>query len=316
MKHMKKLFFLCFPCLVILLTSCARQEHRLFSYFTGNGEDGLHLAGSENGYHWTVINDGDPLLASEVGSAKLMRDPDITEGPEGLFHMVWTCGWNEKGIGYASSGDLVNWSEQQYLPVMEHEPDARNCWAPEITYDPEYEQFLICWSTTIPGRFPMTDSSSEDGYNHRIYYVTTNDFQDFSETRLLYDKSFNVIDASIYPWEEGWFMLLKDETLFPPEKNIRIAFADRATGPYSGPSNPITGDYWAEGPTAIHLHGQWIVYFDKYREGAFGAVQSADLHQWQDISDQILFPEGVRHGTAFSVDKNVFRRLQALTNKE
>ena len=214
MKHMKKLFFLCFPCLVILLTSCARQEHLLFSYFTGNGEDGLHLAGSENGYHWTVINDGDPLLAPEVGSAKLMRDPDITEGPEGLFHMVWTCGWNEKGIGYASSGDLVNWSEQQYLPVMEHEPDARNCWAPEITYDPEYEQFLIYWATTIPGRFPMTDSSSEDGYNHRIYYVTTNDFQDFSETRLLYDKGFNVIDASIYQKYQDRIRRPCDRSLF------------------------------------------------------------------------------------------------------
>jgi hypothetical protein len=25
--------------------------------------------------------------------------------------MVWTSGWNEKGIGYASSKDLENWTD-------------------------------------------------------------------------------------------------------------------------------------------------------------------------------------------------------------
>ena len=40
--------------------------------------------------------------------------------------MVWTAGWYEKGIGIAHSEDLIHWSEQKYIPVMAHEPTARN----------------------------------------------------------------------------------------------------------------------------------------------------------------------------------------------
>ena len=34
----------------------------LFSYFIGNGEDGLHLAASEDGLVWNDINGGNSVL--------------------------------------------------------------------------------------------------------------------------------------------------------------------------------------------------------------------------------------------------------------
>jgi beta-xylosidase len=148
----------------------------LFSYFKGNGEDGLHLAYSEDGLRWQALHHDSSFLTPTVGKDKLMRDPCIVQSPDGTFHMVWTVSWNEKGLGYAHSKDLVHWSEQQYIPVMEHEKDARNCWAPEIFYDEAGKQFMIYWATTISGRFPETQSSKENSYNHRMYYVTTNEF--------------------------------------------------------------------------------------------------------------------------------------------
>ena len=107
----------------------------LFSYFTDNGQDGLHLAYSLDGLEWKALGDGKSYLAPTIGG-KLMRDPCVLRGADGLFHMVWTTGWWDKGIGYASSKDLVTWSEQKFIPVMEHEPTAKNCWAPEVVYDP------------------------------------------------------------------------------------------------------------------------------------------------------------------------------------
>ena len=80
---------------------------------------------------------------------------------------------------------------------MADEPAAMNCWAPEIFYDDQKKQYLIFWATTIPGRFPATETSGDNGLNHRIYYVTTNDFTSYSKTALLYDGGFNVIDATI-----------------------------------------------------------------------------------------------------------------------
>lgn len=280
----------------------------LFSYFKNNGKDGLHLAWSADGLKWTALNKDQSLLQPVLSRDSLMRDPCIIRGEDGIFHMVWTVSWNQRGIGYAQSKDLINWSEQQYIPVMHHEDSARNCWAPEITYDPRKKQYMIYWATTIAGKYPA-DPKVENGYNHRMYYVMTKDFKSFSRTKLLYDKGFNVIDASIVNDGKRYIMFLKDETRNPPQKNIRIATSKKLNRGYSAPSSPITGNYWAEGPTAFRLGNKWMVYFDKYRDHRYGAIESADLVNWTEISEKISLPPGIRHGTIFKITKS---ELQAL----
>lgn len=285
------------------------NEVYLFSYFKDNGQDGLHLAYSLDGYTWKSLKRDSSFLVPIAGKDKLMRDPCIIRGGDNKFHMVWTVSWNEKGIGYASSDDLVNWSEQQYIPVMEHEDSARNCWAPEIFYEDETKEYMIYWATTIPGRFPVSEKSGDDKYNHRIYYTTTKDFKTFSKTQLLYDQGFNVIDATIIKTKKQYVMILKDETRNPPQKNLRVVTSRNLTHGYGKPSPPITGNYWAEGPTVLKVRGQWIVYFDKYTQHLYGAVISKDLGDWIDISGKISFPKGARHGTAFIVSRKEFERL-------
>jgi hypothetical protein len=309
-----KQFVLILVCITALtgfefLSNTSQDEVYLFSYFKGNGEDGLHLAYSEDGLHWKALHDDQSFLTPEVGHDKLMRDPCIISGPDGIFHMVWTVSWGEKGIGYARSKDLIHWSEQQFIPVMAHEPDALNCWAPEIYYDDIQDRYMIYWSTTIPGRFPETEGKGDEKYNHRMYYTTTQDFNTFTPTSLLYNQGFNVIDGTIIRQGKQYYMFLKDETRYPPEKNIRIATSEKLTGPYSKPSPPITGDYWAEGPTTVRAGNRWIVYFDKYTNHQMGAVASDDLKNWQDISHQIQFPKGTRHGSVFKVPRRVLDKL-------
>ena len=91
-----------------------------------NGEDGLHLAYSMDGLKWKVLNNDQSFLEPELSKDKLMRDPCIILGPDGKYHMVWTVSWNEKGIGYANSEDLITWSQQKFIPVMQHEKETRN----------------------------------------------------------------------------------------------------------------------------------------------------------------------------------------------
>jgi predicted GH43/DUF377 family glycosyl hydrolase len=306
--------------IVFLASSFARaaeDDQLLFASFKNNGEDGLHLATSDDGYKWTALKGDKSFLKPTAGKDKLMRDPSVLFGPDGKFHMVWTVSWHERGIGYASSDDLIHWSEQQTVPVMEHEPGAVNCWAPELFYDDATQQYFIFWATTIPGRFPATDGGSDksDGValNHRIYYVTTKDFKTFSKAAILYDQDFNVIDAAIVKAGEKYVMLLKDETNKPltPQKNIRLAFADHAEGPWSKASPPITGSYWAEGPTGIKIGKQWFVYFDKYRDRKYGLLVSEDLRNWTDKSDELVVPRGMKHGTVFRAPKKVVDALKA-----
>ncbi|MDO7849958.1 glycoside hydrolase family 43 protein [Hymenobacter sp. CA1UV-4] len=286
-----------------------KNEVLLFASFRGNGEDGLHLASSPDGYKWTVLRNDQSFLKPTVSKDKLMRDPCIIRGHDGRFHMVWTTSWHERGIGYASSPDLIHWTEQQNIPVMATEPTAKNCWAPEITYDAKNHQYMIFWATTIPGRFPQGETALEGGNNHRIYYVTTKDFKTYSPAQVLYDQGFNVIDATIQPAGRRFAMFLKDETREPVQKNLRVAFADQLTGPYGPPSAPITGKYWAEGPTAIQLGNEWLVYFDKYTEHKYGAVSSTDLEHWTDVSDRLDFPKGTRHGTVLRITQKELAQL-------
>ncbi len=292
----------------------SNNEIYLFSYFVDNGEDGLHLAYSTDGYKWEALNGNKSVLTPAVGVDKLMRDPCVISGPDGKFHMVWTVSWGEKGIGYASSEDLIHWSEQKYLPVMEHEKDALNCWAPEVFYDEASEQFVIFWSTTIPGRFPETEKTGDSDYNHRMYYVTTSDFETFSETKLFYNQGFNVIDGTLTKNGDEYVLFLKNETRYPPEKNIRMATSKTFSDNFCPASNPITGDYWAEGPTSVKIGDFVVVYFDKYMEHKMGAVRSLDLKNWEDISEQIEFPAGTRHGTVFKASKSVLEKLKLLNN--
>lgn len=77
-------------------------------------------------------------------------------------------------------------------------------------------------------------------------------------------------------------------------------------------SAPITGKYWAEGPAPLFVGDTLYVYFDKYRDHRYGAVRSLDHGEtWEDVSDQVSFPRGIRHGTAFAVDASVVEALIA-----
>lgn len=286
----------------------------LFSYFYHDRQaDGLRLAWSRDGFAWEMLNGGESCLRPVVGESKLMRDPCLYRGPDGTFHLVWTTSWAGKTIGYASSLDLIHWSDQKAIPVMAHEPRTVNTWAPEIVWDETKQHFLIFWSSTILGLNPQTANSNKGpNSNNRIYATTTRDFVSFTPTRLLYDGGFNVIDATLSRNGSDWLMFVKNETLTPKtEKNIRMIRGATPEGPWGEASPAITGDYWAEGPTALKVGDEWRVYFDKHRLNAIGLVVSRDLKTWADLSDRVSFPKDARHGTVLALPRDVIARLLA-----
>lgn len=300
---------------LLLLPAAARADY-LFTYFTKNGEDGLHLAASADGYTWERLNAGRPYLTPKVGRSKLLRDPCVVRGPDGIFHLVWTSGWNENNIGYASTRDFLTWSEQQEIPVMAHEPRVRNCWAPEIAFDAGRREFLIFWASTIPGRFTETAGSSETDYNHRMYYTTTRDFSTFAPTQLFYDPGFNVIDATLLQAHGQHYLIIKDETRYPPRKYLQIAVGKDMRGPFAPLSGPITPPgLWVEGPSAIKIGEDYVIFYDAYQAKHYGAIRSRDLRTWEDITGKLQLPnEGtpvrMRHGTVIEVPSSLVAALR------
>ncbi len=285
------------------------EKSYLFAYFLRNGEDGLHFAWSTDGLKWQALKEGKSFLTPQVGKSKLMRDPCITCGPDGTFHMVWTDSWNSGTIGYAFSKDLIKWSEQKAIPVMAHEPTVMNCWAPEIIYDPQLKRFMIFWSSTIPGKFPETQYPGQN--NHRIYMTTTADFVKFTPTEVLLNPGFNCIDATILPFDGKAVMFFKDESKAPQAmKNLRIATASAMAGPYQVEKDPLNPPgSWVEGPSALKIGDEVILYFDAYTKHRYEALSSRDLRKWQDVTGKLSMPKGIRHGTAFEVPAAVVKAL-------
>ena len=288
------------------LISCSKQAY-LFTSFHEPATDGLRLLYSFDSYHWTDLNK--TFLKPEVGTQKVLRDPSIVQGPDGTFHLVWTCSWKgDKGFGYASSKDLINWTEQKFLPVMESEPTTVNVWAPEIFYDDDKNEFVIIWASTIPLRFAK--GIEEEDNNHRMYSITTKDFVTFSKPKLFLDPGFSVIDAVIVKRAtKDYVLVLKDNTR--PNRNLKVAFGEDALGPYKNVSETFSPKL-TEGPTVVKVKNDWLIYFDAYGQEIYSAYKTSDFKTFKDITSEISIPEGHKHGTIIKVKRKVIERLKNL----
>ncbi|MDR0542749.1 MAG: glycoside hydrolase family 43 protein [Dysgonamonadaceae bacterium] len=301
---MKRITF--FFLLVFALISCrSEKEVYLFTSFHEPADEGLRLLYSEDGYHWDSLPG--IFLKPDVGRQKVMRDPSMVKGPDGTFHLVWTSSWNhDPGFGYASSKDLIHWSEQKHIPVMAYDTSVVNVWAPELFYEDSTGDYYIVWASTIPFKF---EKGIENEYgNHRLYYTKTKDFVDFTPAALFYDPGFSSIDAVIVKRAPSDYVLVfKDNTR--PERNILAAFASAADGPYGNPTKHFT-EMFTEGPSVAKVGNEWLIYFDSYRNKTYNAVVTKDFQTFTDISDQITIPQGHKHGTILKVPLSVVENLK------
>lgn len=290
---------------LMLLTSCkATKEYYVFTSFHEPANEGLRYLYSEDGLRWDSIPG--VWLPPTLGKQQLMRDPSMVQTPDGIYHLVFTTSWKgDLGFGYAQSKDLIHWSQQQLISVMAHEPTTINVWAPEIFYDDEKQEFVVVWASCIPGRFERGIEEEEN--NHRLYYITTKDFKTVSKTQLLYDPGFSAIDAILVKRAtKDYVMVLKDNTR--PNRNLKIAFAQSPTGPYSPASDAFTESF-VEGPAVEKVGEEYFIYFDAYREKIYGAMRTTDFIHFTNETNRVSIPTGHKHGTIFKAPQRVVENL-------
>jgi hypothetical protein len=293
-----------FGMVLLFLNSCSRYAY-IFTSFHEPANEGLRLLISTDALHWTDQNK--IFLKPTIGSQKIMRDPSMVQGPDGTFHLVWTSSWKgDRGFGYASSKDLKNWGEQRFIPVLQNEPTTVNVWAPEIFYDDETSQYIIVWASTIP--FKYAKGIEEEDNNHRLYAITTKDFVTFSEAKLFYDPGYSVIDAVIVKRAANdYVMVLKDNTR--PNRNLKVAFATSAIGPYSAPSEAFSSKL-TEGPSVMKKGNAYYIYYDAYGDKKYAILKTSDFKKFEDVSALSTIPEGHKHGTVVKVKKSVIKKLK------
>lgn len=276
----------------------------VLSHFRTEAE-ALHYAVSRDGYEWTALNDGEAVLRSDVG-AESIRDPFLVRDESETYHLLGTDGWASERIVHATSEDLIEWSDPELVPVMGDVPGVRNTWAPECFHDRESGVYRLVWSSTVnPGGDP-------DAYDHRIWTASTPDFETFSAPSCLFDPGYTVIDACVVRHDGEYLMAFKDErgenTLDTDHKDVRLARAPSGGGPFADVTGPVTPGP-VEGPSVFHNGEEWLVLYDHFIEGRYGASRSDDARDWEVCDSAMTFPAGLRHGSVIEIEDDVGERL-------
>lgn len=338
-KHSLHLILLALIGLMMSLSSCkgpvSEETAYVFTSFREPSTQGLQYLYSLDGLHWDTLpgiwlrpmvgNDttyvdawtGQVQAPKYYPDERVMRDPSIVRGPDGTFHLVWTTQWmGSHGFGYASSPDLIHWSEQRVIDVMGDIP-TNNVWAPELFYDEEQRQFLIVWSSQIDPRTYTAADTLGTNSCHRMWYTTTRDFETFAPAQRYYDPGFNSIDGYLLRRGPKDYVLVVKDNRKPGFSNLFCVFSDSPYGPFHTADNapagttPTTtfGRTYSEGPCALQLGDEWIIYFDQYHPQEYGAVATRDFLTFTPIPERISVPANHKHGTIVKVSR---KQLDAL----
>ncbi|TSA30834.1 MAG: hypothetical protein D4R65_12380 [Verrucomicrobiaceae bacterium] len=276
----------------------------LFSFFRDNGKNGVYLAVSEDGVHFSPLNDDMPVMKPAPWEEQnITRDPSMVFH-DGKFYAVWSSGWSGKCFGYAESKDLVHWSEPvKVVPPFPANQIPRNTWAPEICWDPGQKNFMIFWSSQINAK-----------REKQIFVTRTVDGKEFSVPELSINPNFNCIDGSMALDDSEdaarWVMIYKNAE--PDAKNLYVATAPSDFScPWSLEPNPIVGrgtavrpNECAEGPSLVKWKGSWYLYWDAYMNRHYSMASSTDLKSWTDRTAELQMPPHPRHGTVFRAPRS------------
>jgi hypothetical protein len=296
-----------FPALFLsFLSACTfllgEGEKLLFAYNLGDG-DGLHLAYSDDGYKWTPLKNGEPFLKSLIGS-KLMREPSLIEAQRGEFHLIWATGESDKGFGYASSKDLIKWGEQRLIPISA-KLKAYNTRSPILYYERRPRLFHVIWSATIPDL--REEKLKEGEVSNILLSITTRDFVNFTEPKVFYDPKYNCPDGSLLRVGDDYKLVFKDGS----QDTLRISSAPTLNGRWSDPTDPIANVTGVESPSVVRFDDDWLIYFYRPQNNpSYSALRSRDFVQWEDVSSQISFPQGMKHGSVMRIPELELEVLQ------
>jgi hypothetical protein len=265
----------------------------------------LHYAFSRDGLHWYELNGNEAVWSSPVGG-QIIRDPFMSKDKDGTYHLVHTMQSTDpkhKGqqIGYASTKDLISFTDARALTVMGNVPGTVNCWAPEWNWDQAKGAYMVHWSST---------QNSGKADNNRIYKAYTKDWKTFTPAEKLFDPGYSIIDSNIVQHNGKSYMYFKDEANRPMRN--RLAISDSLGGGYGNISKQLTPNV-TEGAEILEMIGEnkWYMYYDYWADGKYGIMESTDLVNWsQELPrENMRFPYQRRHASFFPISEEELFRL-------
>jgi hypothetical protein len=297
----------------------------LLVHFTGQSARGeqIYFSVSEDGLHWTDLNNDEPVLVSTLGD-KGVRDPSIIRSPDGKkFYLLATDlriangkGWGaaryhgSTSLVFWESTDLVNWSAPWRVDVASAIPGAGCAWAPEAIYDESAGDYFVYWTTISP----------RDGVNEaRIYSSRTKDFRSFTRPELYIERKGpgDIIDTQIIKVQGQKHRFYRASR----DTQLTIEGADSLTGPWERIGDLASLGYTGrqvEGPAFLQSnYGQkWALLVDKPGQGGYFPIVFTnfdDPHSYQVLpATAYSFGAGEkRHGGVLNITRSELAALRA-----
>lgn len=309
----------------------------LFVFFN-DPTHSLFLATSRNGYTFTAVNDGQPVIAGDtIADQKGIRDPHITRGPDGAFYVAMTdlhvfgkeqgyrstpwdrdekeYGWgNNHGFVLMKSFDLINWTRSN-VRIHESFPEYKNvgcAWAPETIYDPAADKMMLHFTMRLG-----------NGRTKLYYAYTDNDFTRLvTKPEILFeypDSTIQILDADITPLPNGKYCMMYVAQERPG--GIKMAFSDSIHSGYR--YNPDWIDFEpgaCEAPNVWKRIGEdkWVLMYDIFsiQPHNFGFCETTDFktfknlgHFNEDVMEATNF-QSPKHGTVIQITAEEADRLE------
>lgn len=283
---------------------------------------GLYMAVSRDGYTFTAVNEGQPVLAGDtIASQHGIRDPHIFRGPDGAFYLAMTdlhvfarrdgyrdtewerpgeaYGWgNNRGLVLMKSWDLINWSRAniRFDQLSAGLGEIGCVWAPEVAYDDEKGRLMIYYTMRFKNE------------QNRLYYVYVND--DFnrieSMPQILFEypmDNISAIDGDITKAGGKYHLFY---VAHDGNGGIKQAVSSRMDGGYE--YDPRWYDFEpkaCEAPNVWKRIGEdkWVLMYDIFsiHPHNFGFAETSDFINFKNLGH---FNEGVMKTTNFTSPKH------------
>lgn len=295
----------------------------LFTFFN-DPTHSLFMAVSYDGYTFTAVNEGQPVISGDsIAAQRGIRDPHIYRAPNGMFYIAMTdlhvfgkqrglrdtqwerddkYGWgNNRGLVLMKSKDLIHWTHTEVF-VNETFPEnfgELGCaWAPQTIWDPSVEKLMVYFTIR-----------QHPGGRTKLYYSYANEEFTALETepQLLFeypDESVQVLDADICPMPDGRYFMTYVSQENPGGIKYMISDSINQYDDYHA-EQIDTEPRGCEAPNTWKRIGEdkWVIMYDIYSVNPhnFGFVETSDFKTFTPLGH---LNEGVMRATNFSTPKH------------
>ncbi|ROV88546.1 hypothetical protein VMCG_10391 [Cytospora schulzeri] len=286
-----------------------------------------YLSNGNSASSFTFLNDGEPILASTVGS-KAVRDVFLATNDVRSEYFILATDLDVNAVGFSwdqatrtgsrgivvwESSDLVNWSDSSFRTI--EDDTAGMVWAPSAVYIPEESLYYVFWSAR---QYASSDTNHTGtaATLDQIRYATTTDFVTFtapadyvalSDTPLI-DQDFQYLGTT-----GSYARFLKNETVNQVYEETTAGGLFGTWTRVGGEGHYVSDQSPLEGPAAFADNvtpGLYHLLLDDYTQ--YVPFQSSDIEAggWVE-SDASGFPTGLKHGSVTPLTQEEYDAVAA-----